>query len=344
MEDDPWGSASVDPWTASKQATDEQDGAGRDPLNVPKDFLVGRRPSANADPWGSTQESQEESQEFVQDDSVANDTRRESPKLPLPTNSWAPDREDDGGWGAPLPIAERGEPSDLPSFNDPEIRVTRLDSPEPFAQPVDEESSFARDDAQDTELATSTPVFAASGNDLHGFRSPSPAQEASTQEIQSDYPAFKPFPADDEDLDISTFPTASPQLPTFPTFPTFPATIPESPSFGSPSFGDDAFGGFSGGVEDPAPMPAWEPAQKSDDDGWGSPNFGSPDLQVSTTGGVALDAWGAEREDESDVVPPLRARDDQDQEDEWDRARKAVERREAVAVSPRSACFQNRRL
>jgi hypothetical protein len=78
-------------------------------------------------------------------------------------------------------------------------------------------------------------------------------------------------------------------------------------------------------------MPAWEPAHKDDDDGWGSPNFGSPDLQVGASGRVAVDAWGEEREVEEGVTPVGQARDQQ--EDEWDRARKAIERREAVAVS-----------
>jgi hypothetical protein len=190
MEPDPWGSAVVDPWTTATHAQDEEDAMKRDPLNVPKDFILECRPSTSTDPWGNMQAVSSSDDGNL----GGNTTASGSAALPLPSASWAANTEDDGGWGTPAPMVEKNEAKDSSSFD--QDRAV-FEPPKSFALSIDNESKSAEDEVQHKAVPVAEPALSPVDHDSDSFRSPSPPTEAPTHDLESDYPSFKPFPADD---------------------------------------------------------------------------------------------------------------------------------------------------
>ena len=309
MEADPWGSAPVDPWTKQPDATETD--VIPDPLQVPKEFTMERRTSATADPWGATEDDGSEEQ-TIEPALMSAGTMQE--RQPPPSLAWGVETTDDG-WG---PV------KDQDTQQESTMRMpTNLDRDDNYSYPVDDENAGFGDEepygyGQPQASAPSSPITSANDED----ESPIPPLEAVSEESIGNPDAFDNLPEDDDGFSGGPFPSTT-------VLPTFKTSLPESPAFE-----DDGFGGFSGGFDDAAPMPEWGPTHKDDDDGWGSPTFGSP--VVPTQSQAPVDAWGNEEASDpdepiADVAPTAR----ETQDDEWDRARKVIQRREAAAVSYR---------
>jgi hypothetical protein len=306
MEDDPWGSTPADPWT---KPSDEQNAdIIPDPLNVPKEFTLDRRPSTTADHWGAL--SQDEFSSEPLETSYKRDERIELPQ-PVPPMVWATEPDDDGWGPVRVDALERG----VESTKKVEEQVTEdseVASPQSGVTVNDNEA----DDTVQDRIELSSSILRPSS--MAGLSETLPAfSGAPVTPLGEESRSSMPDPADEAGFGGDPFPVMT-------ALPTFQTSLPESPSFGN-----DGFGGFSSGFDDHAPLPEWGPTHKVDDDGWGSPTFDSPLPQ--TQDHVAADSWG-----ESDVIPEEgseNAHSQERQEDEWERARKAIQRREAVAVS-----------
>jgi hypothetical protein len=310
MEADPWGSAPVDPWMKQPDATETH--VIPDPLQVPKEFTMERRTSATADPWGAIEDDGKDEQ--TTEPALVPAATIHQTQAP-PSLAWGAEIADDG-WG---PV------KDHDTQQESVMRMpTNLERNDTYDYPaVDENAGFGNDEpyefGQQRASAISSPMISAKDE----AESPIPSLEAvSDDKFAENSGAFDEPPEDENGFSVGPFPSTT-------VLPTFKTSLPESPAFE-----DDGFGGFSGGFDEAAPMPEWGPTHKDDDDGWGSPTFGSPALPTQSR--APIDAWGNEEAGDpdeaiADAAPTAR----ETQEDEWDRARKAIQRREAVAVSHR---------
>jgi hypothetical protein len=308
MEDDPWGSTSVDPWMKQPEAS-ESDGPP-DPLQVPKEFTMARRSSTTADPWGVTHDDDNDLQTAHPEYAPA--AGMPEPQA-VPSLAWGAEVVDDG-WGPSESKAaqtEQGFKTEVGLDEDTMPNYSNADVNVGFSAAEGRE-----DNAATASSPLPSPVVSAEIDD----ETPPIPLEAVSDGLNEKRNGFEEFPSDNDGFAAGPFPSTT-------VLPTFQTSLPESPSFE-----DDTFGGFSGGFDEAAPMPEWGPTHKDDDDGWGSPTFDSPVLASQSR--APIDAWGNDETVDPDVTIadiPMDSRNTQ--EDEWDRARKAVQRREAVAVS-----------
>jgi hypothetical protein len=310
MDEDPWGS-STDPWStpSNQHAKHSEEPELKDSLNVPKDFVVDRRASAASDPWGATEEP------TVDNDISYGQTRH--PESPAPKTSWIADDEGDA-WGATEEAQEvSAQEFSAQAINFEPEKSQYIEDPSDHgfgSTPVLDQLNLSTPFPNSISSSTPEPKI----NPLPPIRPSSPPAFQTGFGEEDD--AYNPF---SNANDSSSLPTFTPQ-PTSPG-PATPGGFPNSPSFG-----DDAFGGFSSALDQPEPMPSWAPAHTGgDDDGWGSPTFDSPVIPVVDT--HKEDAWGEEAR--PDPVDVGRVQTERQMEDEWEQARKAAERKQAVAVS-----------
>jgi len=326
MEADPWGSAPADPWLKQPDAIETDDIP--DPLQVPKEFTMERRTSTTADPWGATNDDAngESTIESAFRPAVTVHEAQAPPSL-----AWGAEMADEGWGPAKDGGAEMADEVWDPAKDEETQQDLVLRMPTTLERHNTHDILAGSDNAgfgdeepygngQPRASEPHSPILSASHEDELAI---TPLRSASNKPVE-DPVTFEQFPEDGNGFSGGPFPSTT-------VLPTFQTSLPESPVFE-----DDGFGGFSGGFDEAAPMPEWGPTQKDDDDGWGSPTFDSPVLPTQPR--APIEAWGNEEAgdpDEAivDVAPTAR----ETQEDEWDRARKAIQRREAVAVSHRAS-------
>lgn len=336
MDTDPWGSA-ADPWTATTETTDaSKDPAPHDPLNVPKDFALGPSPSiVSADPWGPGTASLESPKSLEMDmvGSTSHSTANNDvmPSTPTMIDPMAADMGAAGWDTKAVPDAwareTTAEPLDEPQTTDQQL-ATSLERVELEREPtiVDQEPAISA--LHDLTSAPPSPVAPTNLANWGG----------SHNEDEALRNAFAP---------VSSNAAPAPLLSSHDSPVFSPANLPKSPSFG-----DDAFGGFSGaglpGTESD-PLPTWETPYKGTDDdgGWGTPTFDSP--VMGTTRPTSdddredeTDAWGGGGAGPSSTTVAVERTRQKELEDDWEMARKAVERKEAVAPSEMVAGLQKR--